>query len=453
MILNKMNPVHEQYARASPSNSLEQLFALLESFDDSDQSALASHFLIEIQDADTPPIDALEHFKSRCHILSKAIPESLVVQKLLIGCLWQLLTSSESASGRTRRRKPASDTGQRSLFPEDDEDVTPPIESHSRTLYDSLCKAIRKHLLSIPDAHEQSVALLALSEIRGVGYWTVRRLVQQRPLADLFSLPSTADFNSALRSVGSKGSLDANIPLKEWRERAFVKGERMLAEFADQSIRIVHRFSPDFPSQLNDLEDPPEWLFVQGNVEAIHQRSIAVVGTRNPTRFGFHLAEIIGQTLPQLKSALVSGLADGIDQTMHVGSIKHNVPTIAVLGTGILNNYPSGSEEIRSDICRHGGAIVTEYLPRDTYSSQNFVRRNRIQAGLATVIIPVEWQAKSGTAHTVRFAHETHRQIVCVKPPEWQVAERPELLLATEMGASVFTLPDELEQFIAAVSG
>ncbi len=97
-------------------------------------------------------------------------------------------------------------------------------------------------------------------------------------------------------------------------------------------------------------------------------------------------------------------MASGIDQIIHKNSLRFDIKTIAFIGTGILLNYPSGSEKLRQEIHQKGGAIVSEYLPHDSYSAANFVHRNRLQAGLARVVIPVEWQEKGGTAHTVRFA-------------------------------------------------
>jgi DNA protecting protein DprA len=214
---------------------------------------------------------------------------------------------------------------------------------------------------------------------------------------------------------------------------------------------LIHHFDNQFPPQLRELDEPPYWLFVEGNVSVLHQHSVAIVGTRKPSEDGMELARLIGGSLRSIQSVVVSGLADGIDQAIHRASLRHGIPNIAVLGTGILSNYPRGSESIRKEICNQGGAIITEYLPDDSYSAQNFVRRNRIQAGLARIVIPVEWKIKSGTAHTVKFAQDTQRKIVCVRRAHWDDKQHPELLYAKGIGAKIYTLPDEEEEFIAAV--
>ena len=73
-------------------------------------------------------------------------------------------------------------------------------------------------------------------------------------------------------------------------------------------------------------------------------------------------------------------------------------------------------------ILARGGTVVTEYLPQQSYSAENFVRRNRLQAALAKVLVPVEWAAKSGTAHTVKYAADLGRPIACLQLPDWSRA-------------------------------
>jgi DNA protecting protein DprA len=239
--------------------------------------------------------------------------------------------------------------------------------------------------------------------------------------------------------------------LDDWKSGLLEKGRELRDALHERGVVVIHQSHPSFPSQLRNIDDPPLWLFVQGDPTVLARRSVATVGTRNPTSDGIALASIIGDCLPEFGSVIVSGLADGIDQIMHIRSMKWGVPTVAVLGTGIFSNFPSGSESIREQICQQGGAVVTEYLPRDSYSAKNFVRRNRIQAGLASVVIPVEWQEKGGTAHTVRYAYEAKRKLVCPKLENWDENDHTELRAARNMGASLFTLPEERLAFIESV--
>lgn len=187
----------------------------------------------------------------------------------------------------------------------------------------------------------------------------------------------------------------------------------------------------------------------------LHQPAITLVGTRSPSEDGKFLAKYIASCLPYLKNTFadivtVGGLANGIDQIIHQQSIRFQVPTVAFIGTGILLNYPANSEKLRQKIIEQGGAIVSEYLPSENYSAENFVRRNRLQAGLARVVIPVEWKPRGGTEHTLRYAKAAGRKIICLKLPDWS-SSHPELSTAQEMRAEIFTIPGQESDLLNAI--
>jgi len=164
----------------------------------------------------------------------------------------------------------------------------------------------------------------------------------------------------------------------------------------------------------------------------------------------------VGACLSDWAAPTVSGLATGIDQLAHEHSLAAGVPTIAVLGTGILEDYPRGSAILRDRILAGGGSIVSEYLPRISYSAENFVQRNRLQAALGRVLVPAEWSRRSGTAHTVRFATQLQRPIACLRLPEWP-ADRVVLepRLGQETG-EIFMVPKDqgrFDRFVRAALG
>jgi DNA processing protein len=170
---------------------------------------------------------------------------------------------------------------------------------------------------------------------------------------------------------------------------------------------------------------------VQGELLNLHTKAVAIVGTRKPTDDGIFLTKYVVAALADQAYPTVSGLALGIDQAVHNESLRFGIPTIAVLGTGINQNYPRGSAVLRSEIVRKGGTIITEYLPDQSYSGDNFVRRNRLQAGLCNTLVPVEWKIKSGTAHTVEFAFKYGKKIANVFLPH-TYESRPEIKFAEE---------------------
>lgn len=261
----------------------------------------------------------------------------------------------------------------------------------------------------------ESAALLALSEIRGVSYWSLYKAAQKGfRFRDIITCQNLKDFESMLgvKLQRSVHSVDENNWLV-YREGMISAAKSLLTHYHNNGYKIIHYGSPDYPSKLLNLKEPPYWIFTQGNISLLSNHCVGVVGTRNPTPLGLYFTQAVVSYFIKSNYATVSGLAYGIDQAAHEASLLFNIPTIAVLGTGVNSNYPKSSVELREKIIGNGGLIITEYLPNQKPSQENFVRRNRIQAALSDILIPVEWNLKSGTAHTVKNAAHLQRTILC----------------------------------------
>jgi DNA processing protein len=299
------------------------------------------------------------------------------------------------------------------------------------------------HWSQVPNETAISVnklAFLALGCIRGVGYWTLFNMARAGvSFSSFLEIEEGAEATQQLKKFGARLS---NKP-GDWRKvrsLAFERATKISSDLDSSMTRIVFSNSAEFPASLRDLNDAPQWLFVQGSQEILHRPCVTVVGTREPSPDGLWLANFVGANLGVWGAPTVSGLALGIDQMLHRWSLRNRVPTIAFLGTGIFSDYPKGSIDLRAKIIGEGGSIVTEYLPNESYSAENFVRRNRLQAALGSVLIPVEWSPKSGTAHTVRYASSLSRPIAALRMPDWDPIRV--LLPRNPKGdAEVFTIP------------
>jgi DNA processing protein len=323
--------------------------------------------------------------------------------------------------------------------------------THAATNADLVVAADKVHKLpqrQEDDLREERIALLGLASIKGVGYWTLRKLYASVGLVDVLNAPSFERFRDLLTTAGAKASRkDAGSNWSAYRRRIVEKGTAMLEALYLQHTRVIFEKEPDYPEQLLSAPDWPRWLFVQGDVSLLARPSLALVGTRDPSSDGYFLTEFTCACLHYLKAPTISGLAEGIDTQVHALSLLYKTPTVAVLGTGILRNFPKTSTALRSEIIASGGAVVTEYLPNDSYSAENFVRRNRIQAALSAALVPLEWREKSGTAHTVRFAFAAGRPIAILRMPHWG-DEHTEIPRARDhFAASVFTIPGDEEAF------
>lgn len=256
------------------------------------------------------------------------------------------------------------------------------------------------------------VSLLALAAVDGINQKALRALVKR--LGDGLgavweSDPERLGDLLATARVGEADQLSTNLASR--RAELLDKASQELRDLNSRSITVV---APSrVPSKLADLPDRPWWLFVEGNPSALDGGPhIAVVGTRSPTPYGNKATEAAVRTMAAYPLTLVSGLADGIDATAHAVALRDGVQNVAFLGHGVNLTFPEATAEIRRRIVESGGAVVSEYMPNERFRRQSFVQRNRLQAGLADIVVPVEGTASGGTSHTVRFATKYARQII-----------------------------------------
>jgi DNA protecting protein DprA len=276
-------------------------------------------------------------------------------------------------------------------------------------------------------------AFLALAEVRGLGMKALRSLVL-RYGDELGRVFSSADEETADALAAGKPTSDSYALAKaisKDADRLLEVGESTRNALKAESITLL---SPSqVPRRILEIRDGPRWLFVQGDVGLIqHSPQIAVVGTRSATSLGLAATMATVRTLAAYPVSVVSGLAEGIDAAAHDAALRYGLPNIAVLGHGINLTFPAATAEVRRKIVSSGGAVVTEYPPNEHYRKQYFVQRNRIQAGLADLVIAVEGSSDGGTAHTIRFSAKYGRNIVGY---EWAGADDlPELIRSQATG-------------------
>lgn len=260
----------------------------------------------------------------------------------------------------------------------------------------------------VPDV----VALLGVSTLPGVGAATIKKLGNASFIKDLLASESVKDFSSLLNSSGAKFS-NVSVGSATWdglKAIIWRTGLEAVADLMERGIGCVTPDSPFYPEQLNDLGNRrPNWLFLRGNIELLQQRSIAVVGTREASDAGDFLTKYAVSVCRAHNLPVVSGLAKGIDTIAHEWSLRLGLPTISILGSGILCPYPARNAGLADAIVKEGGLLVSEYLPLQSPTAESFVWRNRLQACISDCVIATEWRRSSGTAHTVRFAAELGR--------------------------------------------
>jgi len=193
-------------------------------------------------------------------------------------------------------------------------------------------------------------------------------------------------------------------------------GDAVLSEIDKHYARLITPSDDDWPEQLNDLAAPPIGLVLKGNISALHQPSLAIVGTRNPTSYGARIAGDFAAGFADREWAIVSGGAYGIDSYAHKGALIAEGVTVAVVASGIDINYPAGNTRLFAEICE-SGAMVTEFMPGHRALPNRFLARNRIIAALSKATLVVEAAFRSGSLRTARDAAEIFRPVMAIPGP------------------------------------
>ena len=174
--------------------------------------------------------------------------------------------------------------------------------------------------------------------------------------------------------------------------------------------------SSDWPTSLNDLSATPFGLVVKGDLSALAEKSLAIVGTRNPTPYGLRIAGDFAAGFVDREWSIVSGGAYGIDSAAHKGALIAEGRTIAVLAAGVDVAYPAGNARLFAEIAENG-ALVSEVLPGSHAIPSRFLTRNRIIAALSQATLVVEAAFRSGSLRTARDAAELLRPVMAIPGP------------------------------------
>lgn len=181
---------------------------------------------------------------------------------------------------------------------------------------------------------------------------------------------------------------------------------------ARNNIKTLCLADNDYPQRLKNCADAPLVLFFKGNTDLNRARVINVVGTRHCTAYG---QDMIRKFVTELKKLspevlIVSGLAYGVDINAHRQALANDLDTVAVLAHGLDNLYPARHKQTADEMIKHGG-LLTEFLTNTNADKLNFVRRNRIVAGMSDACVLVESAAHGGGLITTAIARDYCREV------------------------------------------
>lgn len=204
-----------------------------------------------------------------------------------------------------------------------------------------------------------------------------------------------------------------------------------------------------WPAQLADLAAPPIALVGRGALEVLQLRSLAIVGTRNPTNYGVRVAGDFAAGFVDREWAITSGGAYGIDAAAHRGALVAEGITVAVLASGIDVNYPAGHMKLFEEITENG-LIVSEVMPGTPAIPSRFLTRNRLIAALSCATLVVEAAFRSGSLRTARDAAELLRPVMAIPGPITSPTSEGCHRLIGERAAEVVTSVADAMEFLSS---
>ncbi len=257
------------------------------------------------------------------------------------------------------------------------------------------------------------------SQINHKHYWLalkfVPRLAIHKKIAlvknyGLSALFSTEEHPSKLTSAhGLTAKQLSAFHYPDW-----VRIETVLLASQHCNSKIITFDDPLYPHLLKQIYDPPLLLFVQGNVQLLNAKQLAIVGSRFASPKGRETAFDLSKQLAEQQFIITSGLALGIDAAAHKGALSSTGATIAVVATGLDKVYPARHRDLAANIINDNGAIISEFLPGTAPKAGHFPKRNRLISGLSCGVLVVEAALKSGSLITARCALEQNREVFSV---------------------------------------
>ena len=182
-------------------------------------------------------------------------------------------------------------------------------------------------------------------------------------------------------------------------------------EYIQQNnIKYSYFLEDDYPQNLKHCIDAPILIFKDGNINLNSDKIISIVGTRNITSYGRDFCNQLIENLKEYNPIIVSGFAYGVDICAHKAAIKNNLQTIGVLAHGFETIYPKTHKKYISELNKNGG-FITEFWHNEQPLRENFLKRNRIVAGISKATIIIESAEKGGSLVTADIANSYNRDV------------------------------------------
>ncbi len=254
--------------------------------------------------------------------------------------------------------------------------------------------------------HEELFYVLALQQVDGIGDILAKKLLSQCGNAENV-------FKDKASQLSRIDGIGTHLIRKLKDKSVFERAELELHFIREHNINCTYFHDENYPERLRHCIDGPILLFTSGNINFKSKKVISIVGTRQITSSGVDFCKKLIADLAPLDPIIVSGFAYGTDITAHVAALEHNLQTIGVVAHGLNQIYPKTHKRYVSAIEKNGG-FMTEFWSSSNPEKENFVKRNRIVAGISEATVVIESADKGGSLITANMANDYNRDVFAV---------------------------------------
>jgi DNA processing protein len=248
--------------------------------------------------------------------------------------------------------------------------------------------------------------ILALLKVEGIGDVVAKKLLNHFPTAESI-FKAKASKLSAIDGIGQ-------VLIKNLKNKSiFELAKAELHFIAENDIKVLLYKDENYPNRLKHCIDGPILLFASGNIDFNNRKIISIVGTREITTYGTEFCKKLIEDLAPLNPIIVSGFAYGVDIVAHKAAMDNNLQTIGVIAHGLNQVYPKVHKKYVGKMEENGG-FLTEFWSTSNPEKENFVKRNRIVAGMCEATIVIESAEKGGSLITANLANDYNRDVFAV---------------------------------------
>jgi len=247
---------------------------------------------------------------------------------------------------------------------------------------------------------------LALLQVEGVGDIVAKKLINHCGSAEKV-------FQSKKSKLVSIDGIGEVLIKKLANESIFKLAEEELKFIEQENIDFCSFLDEDYPERLKQCIDGPTVLFSSGEIDLKSKRTISIVGTRQVTSYGIDFCKKLIEDLSPLNPVIISGFAYGVDIVAHQAAMENNLQTVGVMAHGLNQIYPKTHKKFISKMEKNGG-FLTEFWSSSNPDKENFVKRNRIVAGISEATIVIESADRGGSLITATMASDYNRDVFAV---------------------------------------